>query len=78
MSSLQYPSHDSTAMGTIALPRLSWASDSRWDQPTPGGALPWALQVSNLGSPPCKGQAKILVRDLSRSNRVSLSCMTYF
>jgi hypothetical protein len=35
--------------------------------------LQWALQVSNLGPPPCKGEAKALVRRLSRSGRVPLS-----
>jgi hypothetical protein len=33
----------------------------------------WALQVSNLGPPPCKGEVKVLVRGLSRSDRVPLS-----
>jgi hypothetical protein len=35
----------------------------------------WALQVSNLGPPPCKGEAKLLVSGLSRPNRVPLGAV---
>jgi hypothetical protein len=35
--------------------------------------LKWALVVSNLGPPPCKGQANALVKGLSSTDRVPLS-----
>jgi hypothetical protein len=33
----------------------------------------WAVVVSNHRPPPCKGEAKVLVSGVSRSDRVSLS-----
>jgi hypothetical protein len=41
--------------------RRSESGRSKWDQRVPGvppnAELQWALQVSNLGPPPCKGGA---------------------
>jgi hypothetical protein len=45
------------------------------DQPTPWVSCPWALVVSNHRPPPCKGEANVLVRGLSRRNRVPLSAV---
>jgi hypothetical protein len=46
--------------------------------PTDAGvSFPWALVVSNHRPPPCKSEAKVLVRGLSRSDRVPLPLSTF-
>jgi hypothetical protein len=43
-------------------------------QRRPGCPL-WALVVSNHRPPPCKGEARVLVMGLIRTNRVPLSAV---